>query len=135
MEKMRIYITHCSAKKDSSFKDTREKVTPDRLYSGRKIQNFIKICRTKQVNWALFSDMYGIWFPNEKHEWYEKSPDDVTEEEFRKLLENFNKKLQSFDEIWFLHNIEDFHPMYQRLVKETTLKSRIHLFVNTDEIV
>ena len=42
-------------------------------------------CKEKKVEWAIFSDLYGIWFPSIKHEWYEKPPNTVTEEEFKKL--------------------------------------------------
>ena len=39
-----------------------------------------------RVKWAIFSDYYGIWFADEKHQWYEKNPDTVTNEEYKKLL-------------------------------------------------
>ena len=91
--KRRIYITTCSAKKDDTLKYTCKKVTPDKLYTATPIQHFINKCKEKQVKWAIFSDLYGVWFPNVKHKWYEKDPDTVKEHEFKKLLEDFEKKL------------------------------------------
>jgi len=45
---MRIYVTHCSAKKDDSLKDTGEAVSPDRLYTAKPLQLFIKRCKDKK---------------------------------------------------------------------------------------
>jgi len=132
---MRIYITHCSAKKDDSLKHTGEKVTPDKLYTATFIQRFIKKCKEKNVNWAIFSDLYGVWFPNIKHEWYEKNPDTVTEQEFRNLVNDFDQKLQNYDEIWFYYNPGRFHRLYKRLLQETKLKDRVRLFTHLREIV
>ncbi|GBC68340.1 hypothetical protein HRbin01_00019 [archaeon HR01] len=95
----RIYITHCSAKKDDSLKNTGKNVTPDKLYTATSTQRFMKKCKEKHVEWAIFSDLYGVWFPNVENEWYEKDPNTVTEEEFRKLLKDFDEKLAAYDEI------------------------------------
>lgn len=132
---MRIYITHCSAKKDDSLKDTWEEVIPDKLYKSKKTMSFISKCRKKQVRWAIFSDLYGVWFPEEKHMWYEKAPDTVSELEFENLVKNIDKKLQDFDEIWFYYNPGRFHPLYRRLLKQTRLKYRIKLFTHIEEII
>lgn len=133
-EVKRIYITHCSAKKDDSLRNTRKNVTPDKLYTANPIQRFMSKCKEKKVEWAIFSDLYGVWFPNVEREWYEKDPDEVTEEEFRKLLEDFDEKLATYDEIWFYHNPGRFHPLYQRLLRETKLKDRVKLFTHIKEI-
>lgn len=87
---MKIYITHCSAKKDDSLKNTGRKVTPDKLYIATPTQRFMSKCKEKKVNWAIFSDLYGVWFPDIEHEWYEKDPDTVTEQEFRNLVKDFD---------------------------------------------
>jgi hypothetical protein len=60
--------------------------------------------------WAIFSDKYGVWFPREKHAWYKKDPDTVSEEEFEQLASNLAEKLADFSEIWFYHNPGRFHP-------------------------
>jgi len=131
----RIYVTHCSVRKDVKLKTTRENVTPDRLYTSRFVQRFINKCKEKKANWAIFSDMYGVWFPEEKHEWYEKSPNTVSEEEFRKLVKDFEEKLRGYDKICFYHNPGRFHSLYRRLLKEAKMRGKIILFSHLDEII
>jgi hypothetical protein len=75
---MRIYVTHCSAKKDRTLKHSGKKVTPDRLYTAAPLQRFMNRCKEKKVQWAIFSDKYGIWFPHEKHEWYDACMQEVS---------------------------------------------------------
>jgi len=130
----RIYLTHCSKKKDDSLKGTDKKVTPDRLYTATPIQRFIKRCKEKGVEWAIFSDKYGVVFPDQKIEWYDKPPNKVTEQEFRRLLNDFDQKLAPYDEIWFYHNPGRFHPLYRRLLTETKLRDRIRLFTHLKDI-
>lgn len=132
---MRIYITHCSAKKDNSLKNTCEKVTPDKLYTATITQRFMSKCKEKMVNWAIFSDLYDVWFPNDKNEWYEKDPDKVTVQEVRNLRDNFDQKLQQYDEIWFYYNPGRFHLLYKILLQITKLKDKVKPFTNIREIV
>ncbi len=132
---MRIYITHCSAKKDELLKDTGKKVTPDRLYTATPSQRFMRRCKEKGVKWAIFSDFYGVWFPNREHKWYEKPPDTVTEKEFKNLINDFGQKLKRYDEIWFYYNPGRFHPLYKKLLRETRLKDKIRRFTHIVEIV
>lgn len=129
---MRIYLTHCSAKKSVSL--GKGEVTSDKLYMATPTQRFMKRCKEKQVNWAIFSDKYGVWFPEEKHEWYEKDPDTVSEQEFMQLIKNFNERLAKFDEIWFYYNPGRFHPLYARLLKEVSVKAKITLFTHKNQI-
>lgn len=126
---MRIYVTYCSRQKNNSLKDTGIEATPDILYTSRcRIQPFMETCKKTGVRWAIFSDLYGIWLPEEKHAWYEKSPDDVTESEFKALLANFDNRLQEYDEIYFYRpNERRFHPLYKRLLQETKLRDRLKL--------
>lgn len=131
---MKIYLTHCSAKKDNSIKGTGRKVTPDKLYTATPTQRFMRKCSERKVNWAIFSDLYGLWFPDVEHEWYEKNPDTVNDQEFKHLLNNFDDKLQQYDEIWFYYNPGRFHPLYKRLLQETKLKERIKRFTHIGEI-
>jgi len=131
---MRIYVTHCSAKKDNSLKDTGERVTPDKLYKSSPIQRFMNTCKARKVHWAIFSDKYGVWFPHEKHEWYEKSPDTVSEHEFQVLVRDFEEKLGDYDEIHFYHNPGRFHRLYRRLMNEVKVKGETILFSHKDEI-
>ncbi|MGC8657118.1 MAG: hypothetical protein ACP5UL_05180 [Thermoplasmata archaeon] len=128
----KIYITHCSAKKDDSLKGTGKKVTPDKLYMATPTQRFMKTCKEKNVEWAVFSDKYGVIFPQQKIEWYNKHPDSVTENEFKELLDNFNKNLKDYDEVWFYYNPGRFHNLYYRLIKKCNLK--INCFTHIQEI-
>lgn len=125
---MNLYITHCTYKKDDSLKITGTEVTPDKLYVGIKIQRFMKKCKGMNVRWAIFSDYYGVWFSNEKHKWYEKHPNDVTNEEFNKLLNEAESKLKNFDTVYFYGNYKSryFHTLYRKLV-DTLKKSGINI--------
>jgi len=104
-----------------SHKDSHKKVTPDVLYRSSRIQRFMRTCKQKDVDWAISSDKYGIWHKNIKKSWYEKSPNSVTEEEFNKLVDDFNRKLKDFDEIWFFYNPGKFHKSYRKLIRKKTL--------------
>ena len=110
------------------------KVTPDELYTATPIQRFINQCRNREVNWAIFSDKYGVWFPGIGHEWYEKNPGKVTEEEFNRLVDGFNKVLSQFDEIHFYYNPGRFHNLYKRLLESSELKTKIKPFTHIEEI-
>jgi len=69
---VRIYLTHRCAEKDPALRGTGEAVTPDKLYTDAPIQRFMAACKRCDVKWAIFSDLYGVWFPDVTHEWYEK---------------------------------------------------------------
>jgi hypothetical protein len=131
---MKIYITHCSAKKDSSLKNTDIKVSPDKLYTATPTQRFMKTCKNKNVNWAILSDEYGIWFPYEKHKWYEKDPNTVSENEFDELVKNFENKLDNYCEIFFYHNPGRFHHLYKRLLEKVKIKDKIRLISHLNDI-
>jgi len=129
-----IFITHCSGTKDDSLKDTGKSVTPDVLYTSRRIKSFIKRCMESRVKWAIFSDYYGIWFADEKHQWYEKHPDTVTNEEYKKLLNSLDSKLKIFDTICFYYNPARFHRLYKKLLEDTALRDRIIKFSHVNDI-
>jgi len=131
----RIYMTHCCAKKDDSLRHTGRRVTPDGLYTATPTQRFMNRSKEKQVNWAIFSDLYGVWVPNVTHEWYDKDPDTVREEEFENLLHDFDEKLRNYDEIWFYYNPGRFHSLYERLLQETRLRDRVRRFTHMREIL
>lgn len=132
---MRIYLTHCSAKKDDSLRDGSTKVSPDVLYTARPTQRFMGKCKLQGVTWAIFSDLYGVWFPDVRHAWYEKDPNTVAEFEFKALLSDFDGRLQGYDEIWFYYNPGRFHPLYRRLISESSLANRITRFTHLEQIV
>src|SRR5215469_18271872 len=78
IEMDRIYLTHCSHKKDEQYRISGEPVGAEVLYTAAPTQRFMRRCKDKRVAWAIFSDKYGVWFPEVRHEWYEKDPDTVT---------------------------------------------------------
>jgi len=130
----RIYLTHCSAKKDTSLKGTNKKVTPDKLYTATPTRRFMKVCNDKDAQWAIFSDNYGVWFKNVKNSWYEKAPDTITDEDFNNLVTDFDTKLKNFDEILFYYNPGRFHKLYRKLLAKTQLKNKVKKFTHLSEI-
>jgi len=131
----RIYLTHCSAKKDDSLCGTNKKVTPEKLYIAKPLQRFVKRCKDKGVDWAIFSDKYGIVFPQDKIEWYDKHPSKVKSEEFQILVNNFVQRLSRYNEIWFYHNPRRFHQLYKKLVEKVRSRGiNVKLFTHLSEI-
>jgi|WetSurMetagenome_2_1015567.scaffolds.fasta_scaffold29071_4 hypothetical protein len=134
-----INITYCSKTKNDCFRDTSNEVTPSELYTGNRIQSFIKKCVDNEADWAIFSDKYGIWGPaiegQERNKWYDKAPEDVNEDEFKKLLIEFDNRLSSYDKILFYCKSElELDDLYKRLIKESKLKNRITLISNLNQI-
>lgn len=129
-----IYLTHCSAKKDSSLKGSDRKVTPDRLYTATPTQRFFDKCKEEGVDWAVFSDEYGVWFPDEERGWYDKHPNYMTDDEFEELKRNFETRLDGYDRILFYHNPGRFHRLYRRILEEVELSDRVDLFSHKSEI-
>lgn len=133
-----LYLTHCTRIKRDSLKNTGKEVAPDELYIGKKIQRFIIRCKKAGVNWAIFSDQYDVWFPHIRHKWYEKHPDEVTEQEFKKLVENSAEKLKKYDTVYFYgnHKSHYFHPLYKKII-DALKKHRIKIvkICHLDEIV
>lgn len=117
-KKKKIYITHYSAKKDDTLRDTGEKVISDKLYTAKPLKRFVKKCKEKSVEWAIFSDKYGLVFPWKKIEWYDKHPNKVTYTEFKLLVNNFVQQLSKYDEFWFYYNPGCFNSLYKKLVQE-----------------
>lgn len=131
---MRIYITHCSAKKNTNYKKNNLLTTPDKLYTSKRIIRFINQCQLKSQKWAILSDKYGIWFPQEKHLWYELHPRNVTKEQLNKLIHNFDKSLSEFDEIWYYYNPAIFHSLYKKILKNTKLRDNVVMFSHLKDI-
>lgn len=61
---MSLYLTYCSAKKRKGIH------TPDTLYISNRISSYIERCRIVGVDWAIFSALYGLIFPEEKKKDY-----------------------------------------------------------------
>lgn len=127
---MDIYLTHCSKEKSMAAKASGLAVPPDELYTDIGIQAFMKACKILGVNWAILSDNYGVFFSDEKHEYYEKPPETVTAEEEAVIIYQFDVKLASFDKIWFYVRTETFHPFYKRVLKRSNLAKKVFKFTN-----
>jgi hypothetical protein len=108
---------------------------PEELYASKRIQAFIRRCKQAKVNWAIFSDLYGVWFPNIRRRWYEKSPDSVTSEEFKELVSDFKKKLHRFTKIYFYYHPARFHRLYRKLLNVTDLRNKIVLLTRVIQII
>ena len=49
---MKLYLTYCSGQKDESLISSGERVSPGRLYTSPRIQQFIKVCTNQKAYWA-----------------------------------------------------------------------------------
>lgn len=132
---MRIYLTHCTGIKDNRLKGTSKAVGPNDLYTSMPLQRFVRKCKEQKVQWAIFSDLYGVWHPHQHHPWYDKHPDTVTAHEMTQLVKDFDKELEDFSEIWFYNNPSWFHSLYKTLLKRSSLSNRITTFSRLKEIV
>jgi hypothetical protein len=115
-----IFFTFCSKHKDDSLKGTGRQVTPNRLYLGKnRIEPFMSKCMTQKVEWAIFSDKYGLWYSGEMHAWYEKPPYEVSEREQAALFHSTLERLRgrSYDRVYFYaaKNFFRVHRLYREL--------------------
>lgn len=131
---MRIYLTHCSKDKSPQAKASGDKLPPDQLYTDNGLQEFIIACKSTGANWAILSDQFGVFSPDETHEYYEKPPASVSPGEETIIIEQFNLRLETYDEIWFYVRPETFHPLYERILIRSTLSGRIHMFSILGEV-
>lgn len=132
-----VYLTHCTKRKRDSLKKTAKKVKPDELYIGKKIQRFMSRCKSTGVSWAIFSDQYDVWFPHVRHRWYEKHPNEVSDHEFERLVENSAGKLRKFDVVYFYgnHKSHYFHPLYKKIINALRKRRiKIEKICHLDEI-
>lgn len=131
---MRIFITHCSAKRDDSFKDSTW-TTPDKLYTAAPTRRFMERCKKQEVEWAMFSDKYSFWFPDVEKRWYEKSLDPATVDEFADLVKDFDAKPNKYDEILFYYNPGSFRRLYRRLIYASASNGKIRVITPQKEVV
>jgi hypothetical protein len=61
---MSLYLTYCSAKKRKGI------YSPSELYVSARISRFIDSCQAANVDWAIFSALHGLFFPDEKERNY-----------------------------------------------------------------
>ena len=131
---MRIYLTHCSKDKLPEAKASGEKLPPDLLYTDASLQEFISKCKSTGAAWAILSDKYGVFLPDENHEYYEKPPASVTAEEENAIRNQFDQRLEHYEEIWFYVRQTTFHHLYERILMRSSLSNRIHLFSDLGEV-
>lgn len=62
---MKLCVTHCSKKKRDGI------LAPDKLYNSSRIDEFTAYCKKKNLNWAILSAKYGLFFPEERRERYD----------------------------------------------------------------
>lgn len=120
-----LYITYCSKEKYDVLYN--QLVTPAELYSSLRVQTFIEFCNRKNLQWAIFSDLYGLIFSFEKIQWYDKSPDSISNTEYEQLLKLTIKKLVSYKHIVFYYAPESLHPLYKRLISDLKKYKKIVL--------
>jgi hypothetical protein len=130
----RIYLSHCAKDKSPLAKTTGAKMTPDKLYTDVGLMAFMETCKKAGMDWAILSDRYGIYFAYDEHEYYEKHPDTVTEEEEKQITRSFEEKLTGFDEIWFYIRPATFHPFYERVISTNSLSMRVKFFESLAQI-
>ena len=92
-------------------------------------------CRSRRLRWAIFSDKFGVWFPEACREYYDKSPDSVTSKEFSALLNDFDTKLANFGEICFYRGTGRVHSLYRRICEKTKLRDRLKFVEHWWDIV
>lgn len=131
---MRIYLTHCSREKLPAAKRDGLEYPPDELYTDPGLQAFIARCRERGQAWAILSDRYGVFFPQEKHPYYEKPPADVTAAEEAEITRGFHAQLSEYDQIWFFTRSETFHSFYERVARNGALAGRVVVFDNLERI-
>ncbi len=111
-ETKKLYFTHCSCEKDDKLKGTGKKVSPQELYKSPRIQGFIERCKGEGVEWAIFSDKHALVFPTDKIGWYDKHPDDVSEEEKKLLFNKAFDTLKNYHRAYFCPCMGWVHHLY-----------------------
>ena len=131
---MIIYLTHCSKDKSAQAKESGGRLTPDKLYTDSGLQAFIHRCRQTGSRWAILSDKYGVFFPWESHEYYEKPPASVTPDEENAIMNDLHTRLSEYGEIRFFIRRETFHPFYERVLMKGELAGRVIFFEDLEQI-
>lgn len=78
-----LLVTNCSKTKGT----VGDKAIPEDFYKGVTPQLLINFGKRNKLNWAIMSDLYGIYYPEEKLAFYDIGPDQVKEpKELGKLI-------------------------------------------------
>lgn len=122
-----IFCTYCSRRKNSLAKITGTKVSPRELYTSPRVLAFIDYCEFRHFEWAIFSDLYGVVFRDDKLQWYDKNPDDVSNKDFVELLEQTIQRLKPYKMIKFYYEESTFHPLYRKLIDDLSNNYQVEL--------
>jgi len=126
-----LYFTHCSESKNPKFKNSTDATTPDVLYTSDRIKSFFDYVKEEDVSWAIFSDKYGFVFPSTLIHWYDLAPDDVTQEEVDRLLDDSFDELRKYEKIVYRTGSKPLHPTYEALI--SAMKSKgLNVVVESD---
>ncbi len=131
---MRIYLTHCSKEKSLTAKEIGLKLPPDQLYTDESLVAFMERCKSSGVAWAVLSDRFGVFLPTDQHEYYEKHPGTVTEEEENIIRLDLEKKLDAYQEVWFYVRPATIHPFYERVLRDSNLHPRLTFFSDLNQV-
>ena len=118
-----LFFTHCSKTKDDRLKQTGETVPPRQLYLADFVQRFCCECERLQIPYAVFSDLHGFVFAEDKIGWYDKDPTELLRNS-RDRTELFQKAcdtLKEYPEAYFYHlpeHIRRLHPLYRMLIED-----------------
>lgn len=121
----KLYFTYCS--KSKKIYNIDKMVLPKELYISDRIQRFIEYCEEKNYEWAIFSDDYGLVLKDDKIKWYDKSPNSVSDDEYKKLLKDTLSKMDGYDDVIFYYDENTFHPLYQKLIDDLQKTKKIKL--------
>ena len=61
-----LYLTYCSKEKKPVSRGS-----PEQIYKSEQICNFINICKSKGLSWAILSAKYDLFFPEEINDNYD----------------------------------------------------------------
>lgn len=118
----RLHITHCSESKNPDFRNTNDSTTPDVMYISDRIKSFFRDVKGSDLPWAIFSDKYGFVFPATKIQWYDLSPDAVTDADIDQFVDEACDKLSKYEKIVYYADEKPIHRTYQQLIN--AMKSR-----------
>jgi len=112
-----LYLTHCSDSKNPNFKSSMDATTPDVLYTSDRIELFFDYVKKDDLPWAIFSDKYGFVFPSSTIQWYDYTPDAVTEADIVAFLKDSIDELREYEKIIYRAGKKPIHRTYERLIE------------------
>jgi hypothetical protein len=120
---LNLFFTHCSRTKDDRLKQTGGKVPPRCLYLADFVQRFCRECERLGIPYAVFSDIHGFVFAEDKIGWYDKDPAELLQNsrDRNELFQKAYDTLKEYSEAYFYHlpeQIRRLHPLYRMLIED-----------------